>query len=204
MITEKKQKEWRDWGKEYYKSTINMIRNNYSHPDYNTPKKIEISLNKAIDEHYNFTENGITRLKTRWNYTDEDIAEAKKLLTEGYSASRDWYKKADVKMQAIIDKYTPLFKKAEEVAKNVDVSDIKDGFPCGGAHLYLDNYPEAEDLRKALGHFSTSKTDEYKYKIPVKMPAYGQCVAYDDRICGKVKEFLRSCGIFTNTYSYID
>lgn len=206
MLDAKKIKEWHKWGKEFYKSTVSMIKHNSHHPDYNTPEKIKSAIDKAIDNHYNFTKTGKERLKTKWNYTDEDMEVAKKALIDGFNASRKWYEKADKKFQKVIDEYKPTWEEAERLANSTDVSDIKDGFPCGSAHLYLDNYPEGEELRKALGHFANNSSDTpiWKYRLPIKMPSYGQCIEFDERICGKVREFLRQHGIFTNIHSWID
>ena len=199
----KKIKEWYNWGKEAYKNTDRMMRNNSGHPDYDTPEKREAIHNKYGNT-YMLDEKHAIRLKNTFNYDDEDIAEAHKEFKKGYEASRKWYKKADEKYQAIIDEFMPIFKKAEMMARAIDVSDIKDSFPCGSAHLYLDRYPEHEKLREALGHFATSETEAYKYRIPIKMPSYGQCVAFSERICEEVRGFLRTKGIFTNIHSWID
>ena len=205
ILTELKRKEWYQWGKEAYKSSMNMMRSNAKHPDYDTKEKREAMHDIYSDSHL-LKDERKNALREKWGYSDEAIAEAMQLFKDGYNASRAWYKKADAKMQAVIDEYKAIWKEAEKVAKNTDVSDIKDGFPCGSAHLYLDNYPEGEELRKALGHFSTSVSDSsaYKYRLPIKMPSYGQCVAFDERICGKVREFLRSKAIFANIHSWID
>lgn len=204
MLSDKKIKEWYQWGKDYYRSTVRMMRNNSHHPDYDTPEKRELSLDNAIEEHYNFSEKGRERLKSRFSYTDEDLDLAKDKLVAGFNASRKWYVKEDEKYQAILDKYRPIFEEAERIANAVDVSDIKDGFPCGSAHLYLQRYPEAEDLYKALGHFKTSSTEAYKRELPIKFPAYGQCISFDERICKEVNEFLRTRGVFASVHSWID
>lgn len=199
----KKAKEWREWGKDAFKSSRNMMKTNCKHPDYDTEEKRE-AKHDIYDGSYMLTPEHAERLRTRFNYDNEMIAEATQLFIEGYDASRAWYKKNDAKQQEIIDKYMPIFKEAEKIASEVDISDLKDGFPCGSAHLYLQHYPEAEELYKALGHFSTSKTDVYKYELPIKMPCYGQCISFDERICKIVNEFLRSKGIFASVYSWID
>lgn len=46
--------------------------------------------------------------------------------------------------------------------------------------------------------------DAYKYKLPIEFPVYGQCIAFDERICSKVSEFLRSKGVFAHTHTWID
>ncbi|MEB3215566.1 MAG: hypothetical protein VKN72_04785 [Nostocales cyanobacterium 94392] len=204
MITDKKIKEWRKWGKEAYASTDKMMRFNHHHPDYQTQEQRD-AIHDNFGDSYLLGEERKKVLLTKWEYTEEDYQKAITAFKDGYNASRKWYQKADKKFQAIIDKYTPIFKEAEELAKNVDVSNIKDGFPCGSAHLYLQDYPEAGELRKALGHFSSSyKTAPYKYMLPIKMPAYGQCITFDERVCQAVKEFLAKNGIFTSMYSWVD
>lgn len=201
---EKKLKEWYGWGKDAYKSTANMMRNNSHHQDYDTHEKRE-AVHDTYGDSYLLKDGGDERLRTRFGYSDDFIADCKEQFKKGYDSSRNWYKKADAKYQAILDRYMPIFKEAEAIASAVDVSDIKDGFPCGSAHLYLQKYAEAEDLYEALGHFNGSRdTDAYKYRLPIKFPVYGQCIAFDERICKEVNEFLRSKGIFAHTNTWID
>jgi hypothetical protein len=204
MIDEKKLLEWRKWGKEAYASNANMMKNNSHHPDYKTEEQREAVHDNFADSYILSEKRKEVLLSSKFNYTEEDYSKAVEAFKDGYNASRQWYKRADMKYQAIIDKYMPIFKEAEAIANSVDVSDIKDGFPCGSAHLYLQKYAEAEDLYKAIGHFSTSSTDVFKYELPLKMPTYGQCVSFDERVCEKVNEFLRSKGIFASVYSWID
>lgn len=204
MVDEnKKLKEWYQFGKDAYKSVSRMMKNNISHPDYNTIEKREV-IHDKYDESYMLKDERDYGLINQFGYTPELIKKCKAEFRKGYDASRAWYKKADEKYQKVLDKYMPIFKQAEEYAKSVDVSDIKDGFPCGSAHLYLQQYAEGEELRKAIGHFATSEGEQYKYAIPVKMPSYGQCIAFDERICSKVNEFLREKGIFCHTHSWVD
>lgn len=199
MTNPKKQKEWYQWGKDAYKNRSSMMRNNSHHPDYDTLEKRE-----AKHDTYDGWEPS-KNLGTQFKYDDEDIAEAVKQYKAGYDASRKWYKKEDAKHQAVLDKYQPIFDKANEIAANVDVSDIVDGFPCGSAHLYLQRYPEAEDLYNALGHFNGHKgTEAYKRQLPIKYQNSHQCIAFDERICKEVNEFLRKQGIFASVYSWID
>lgn len=203
MITQAKLKEWYGWGKDAYKSTAKMMRGNIHHPDYDTVEKREAVHDKYGDS-YLLSDSRKEVLKTKWGYTDEDVALAIEQFKKGYDSSRAWYKRADAKYQAVIDQYAPIFAEASEVASRVDVSDIQDGFPCGSAHLYLQKYPEAEDLYEALAHFAGDKSDAYKYKLPIEFPVYGQCIAFDERICSKVSEFLRSKGVFAHTHTWID
>ena len=184
------------------------MQRNAGHPDYDTKEKREALHNAnetgTGEQAYNFTEEGREKLCTRWGYTNEEIEAARTAWIAGYKASRKWYEREDVKQQAIIDKYAPIFKEASEIALAVDVSSIKDGFPCGSAHLYLQRYAEMEDLYNALGHFSDSSTEAYKRQLPIKMPSYSQCISYDEIICKEVNGFLRSKGIFAGVYSWID
>lgn len=202
-LSEAKKKEWYQWGKEAYKSTANMARTNCHHPDYNTKEKVE-ALHDNYGDSYLLKPERIEVLKSKWGYTDEAVAEALQQFKDGYNGSRQWYAKADKKFQAVIDQYKPIFDEASKIAHSVDVSDIRDGFPCGSAHLYLQKYPEAEELYKALAHFSSSSTDVYKYELPIKFPTHGQCIAFDERICKVVNDYLRTQGIFASVYSWID
>ena len=208
ILTDAKIKEWRDWGKQAYKSTASMMRSNSHHPNYDTREKCEAIHDENAKgegrEGSQWNANGSERLRTRFGYSDKAIEQARTAWLDGYNASRKWYAREDAKQQAIIDGYAPIFDEASKIAHSVDISDIKDGFPCGSAHLYLQQYAEAEDLHKALGHFSSSSTENYKRKLPIKMPAYGQCISFDELICKKVNEFLRSKGIFASVYSWID
>lgn len=203
MLTDKKIKEWYQWGKDGYKGNRNMVKNNSHHPDYDTKEKVEAYFDRYGDS-YLLSDKRRELLKTKWEYSDEDIEKAFSAFKKGYDGSREWYKKNDAKFQAIIDKYTLLIKKAEEYAKTIDVSDIQDGFPCGSAHLYVGQYAEMEELRRALAHFQDASTEAYKYALPIKFPSYGQCISFDERICQKVQEFLRKNGLLVHTYSWID
>lgn len=200
-----KAKEWREWGKQAYKSTASMMRTNSHHPDYKTLEQQEAVHDRYGDSYLLLlTPERASVLREKWGYTDSAIAEAVNLYKEGYDASRKWYAREDVKMRAVIDRFASVWEEASRIAHAVDVSDIKDGFPCGSAHLYLQKYAEHEDLYKALGHFENASTDVYKYRLPIKMPSYGQCIAYDERICKVVNEFLRSKGVFAHVHSWID
>ncbi len=203
QLTTEKREQWHKWGKEAYKNTASMMRNNSHHKDYQTLEQREAVHDKSTDESYLFGASHIQRLKTL-GYTDESILEAKSAYKKGYESSRAWYRKADEKQRAVIAKYQPIFDEAQKIAESVDVSDIRDGFPCGSAHLYLQHYAEAEDLYKALGHFESSSLEAFRRELPIKFPSYGQCIAFDERICAKVNEFLRSKGIFASVYSWID
>ncbi len=202
-LTTAKAKEWRDWGKQAYKSTTRLMRSNHHHPDYDTYEKCE-KIHNRYGESYMLEDKRMDVLRVKWGYSDDAITQAIILFKEGYNASRKWYSREDEKQQAIIDGYKSIFDEASKIAYAVDVSDIKDSFPCGSAHLYLQQYAEAEDLYKALGHFNDSSTDVFKRKLPIDMPVYGQCISFDERICAEVNEFLRNKGVFASVYSWID
>ena len=110
----------------------------------------------------------------------------------------------------VLAKYQPIFDKAEAIAKAIDVSDIQDGFPCGSALVYLKPEAKDSDLGKALrrqygGDSYSAKVCHWSaYKLPIKLPRYGQCMSFDERICEKVAEFLNSKNIPTGVYSMID
>jgi hypothetical protein len=146
-LTEAKRKEWYGWGKDAYKSASRMMRNNARHPDYDTVAKVE-ACHDVYDRSYLLSDTRIERLKAQWGYSDEAVEDALQAFKDGYNSSRQWYKKADEKFQSVLDQYKSLFDESSAFANSVDVSDIKDGFPCGWAHLYLDDYPEGEELKK--------------------------------------------------------
>ncbi len=196
-----KQQEWYEWGKESFKRARNMILNNPK--IYDTNEKIKEEYDNYGHD-YMLKDKRDNMLIEKYGYTPELIKECKESFKKGFDASRAWYEKADKKYRDILAKYQPIFDKANEIAQNVDVSDIHDGFPCGSAHLYLQEYPETEDLAKALAHFSTYTTREFKYRLPIKIPTHGQCVEYGERICRVVNEFLRENGISANIYSWLD
>lgn len=168
MDKAKKLKEWYQWGKDAYKSTAKMMQNNSRHPDYDSKEKRD-AIHDKFGESYLLEDKGDQRLIEKFGYTPEFILECKEEFRKGYASSRAWYAKADKKYQAILDSYKPIFEEAEKIAHAVDVSDIRDGFPCGSCHLYLQKYPETEALREALAHFNGSRsTDAYKYSLPIK------------------------------------
>ena len=108
-------------------------------------------------------------------------------------------------MLMVLKKYEPIFQEAEEIAKKVDVSDIQDSFPCGGAHLYLNPAEEHSELGKALKLKNSDYNSlPYKLKLPIKFPVYGQCIAFDEKIGRKVREFLETKGINALIYSWVD
>jgi len=117
----------------------------------------------------------------------------------GYEYWKNRKEQEDAKMK----KYEPIFKEAEEFAKKVDVSDIKDGFPCGYAHLYLSPNTDKE-LEKLLKSQNDASTIPYELALPIKFPCYGQCISFSERVCSKVKEFLAEKGINACVHSWID
>jgi hypothetical protein len=204
-LNDKKLKEWHTSGKDAYRSTSSMMRTNSGHPHYDTLEKREsVHDNNEKEGGYMFTADGRQRLVAKFGYTPEQVDTCLKEWIKGYKGSRAWYVKADAKHKAVLDSYAPIFKRAQEVAESVDVSDIRDGFPCGSAHLYLEYRERDTPLGKALSHFNRSGSPQYEYTLPIKMPNYGQCVAFDERICHKVQEFLRANGVLAHTYSWID
>lgn len=204
-LTQEKGEEWYKWGKEAYKSASRLARGNYRHPDYDTKEKVEAMHDRYNDSHM-LTAKRAEVLRDKYSYTPEMIEEAHVAYKAGYDSSRAWYKKADMKHQKVLDSYAPLFKQAEEVARNVDVSDIRDGFPCGGTVIYLDYACRDTDLGKTLAHFndSSSSSPQWKYKINIKTPSHGQCVSFGERVDGEVVKFLRQHNVLANVYSYID
>jgi len=146
------------------------------------------------------------RLVSQFGYTPEMLKERVEIYHEAFWGSWQWWNNKLVEIKEVMAKYKPIFKEAEELAKKVDVSDIKDGFPCGMSILYLEPEMKNSDLGKALSLMSESVSSSHwaKYQLPIKIPSYGQCMSFDERICGKVAEFLTSKGVKTAVYSMID
>ena len=204
MDTKTKQQHlatWFKWGKDEFKIVRRQVLNDKRF--YDTEEKIK-KYYDAYGNSWMLKDEHDERLITKFGYDTDFIPECKEQYKKGFDSSRKWYEKADKKYKQILEKYEPIFQEANEVAKNVDVSDIYDGFPCGSAHLYLDDYLEVADLRKALAHFSTYDSDCYKYALPIQIPCHGQCVDFSDRICKEVQQFLRTKGIFALIYSMLD
>lgn len=150
------------------------------------------------------------KLIKRFGYTLETLKERTEIYHEAFWSSWKWWNNKLVEIELVMAKYKPIFQKAEEFAKKVDVSDIQDGFPCGMAILYLKPEAKDTDLGKALRLMSDCDSYSAKvchwsaYKLPIRIPSYGQCMSFDERICGKVAEFLQSKGIPAGVYSMID
>ena len=143
------------------------------------------------------------RLIKQFNY---DTKQADYIInyfnTEFWRGYEYWQNKKQM-LDNQLAKYKPILNEAEEYAKTIDVSDIKDGFPCGDVILYAEPRSKLAKLLKNYADSNTS-TPAFKYKLPLKLPFYGQCISFDERICKKVKEFLCSKGINCLTYSWID
>ena len=139
---------------------------------------------------------------------ESGINERVEIFNEAFWKSYQWWEKKYAENEKVLSKYIPIFKEAEEYAKTIDVSDIQDGFPCGWVTLYLKD--EKSDLGKVLrsqydGDSYSAKTYYWSaYKLPIKLPSYGQCISFDERICSKVVEFLKAKGIEAGSHSYID
>ena len=149
-------------------------------------------------------------LKSEFGYTEEQIDIMLEHYHEAFWQGYNWWQNRMVQIESVMAKHKPVFEEAEKVAQNVDVSDIKDGFPCGSCVLYLKPEAKKTDLGKALravydGDAYSAKVCHWSaYKLPVKIPSYGQCIAFDERICKATAEFLNSKNIPTGVYSWID
>jgi hypothetical protein len=146
---------------------------------------------------------------TQFNYTAEEVDEIinwyNECFWEGYHYWEKKFNKIESDVKQGPENYEAIFKEAEELAKKVDVSDIEDGFPCGGCHLYLDKSMQKEPIGKFIAMKQADyDSEEFKYELPIQMPSYGQCVSFDDRICDVLKDFLDKKGIPTHKYTFID
>jgi len=163
---------------------------------------------KKVNSYFN-TERFAERMKAR-GVNQEGIDARIELYNEKFWSSFHWWQKENAEHEKVLSEYAPLFKEAEEFAKTIDVSDIRDGFPCGWVTIYLK--PEAKDtpLGKALrakydGDSYSAKVCYWSaYSIPVKFPTHGQCISFSERIARKVADFLTERGVPTGTNSYID
>ena len=150
------------------------------------------------------------RLIKQFGYTKETLQQRAEILHEAFWASWKWWTNKKIEIDLIMAKYQPIFKEAEEFAKKVDVSDITDGFPCGMAILYLKPSAKDTDLGKALRAMSdcdsySAKTCHWSaYKLPIKLPSYGQCMSFDQRVCEEVAKFLTKKGLEVGVHSMID
>ncbi len=173
-------------------------------------KRYPKGITSYYEELVGINEQRKERLKNQFGYTDETLKERAEIYHEAFWSSWKWWNNKMLEIDTVMAKYKPIFQEAEEVAKKVDVSDIKDGFPCGMALLYLKPEAKKTDLGKALRLMSNSDSYSAKvchwsaYQLPVRIPTYGQCMTFYTRICGEVAEFLDSKGIPTGVYSMID
>lgn len=166
----------------------------------------------ANDWYKNCLKNFTSRedLKTKFGYTEVQIDIMFEHYHEAFWQGYNWWQNKMVQVETILAKYKLTFEEAEKMAQSVDVSDIKDGFPCGSCTLYLKPEAKNTDLGKALRTISncdsyTAKVCHWSaYELPVKIPSYGQCIDFDERICKAVAEFLTSKDIPTGVYSWID
>lgn len=170
-------------------------------------ERVPMSLAEYVQEKIDYIMAGKERLMGRFGYTEESFNEKLELYNESFWRCHALRQKNTDKHDKVIARYKQIFDEASKIAAAVDVSDIKDGFPCGSVHLYLTADMQETDLGKAVAFQNRdSNTDAYKYSIShlVKIPSYGQCTSFDERTCGKTKEFLDSKGIKVNKHTWID
>jgi len=161
---------------------------------------------KKLLEYY-FGEERKARFANR-GVDEAGINARAEVYNEAFWKSYAWWQRKNAENEKVLAKYEPIFKEAEAVANAVDVSDIKDGFPCGWVYIYLKD--EKSELGKALrsikgGDAYSAKVCYWStYQLPVKLPNYGQCVSFDERVSQKVVEFLKEKGIEAGTHTCID
>jgi len=185
-----KEKDFKTWARNDAKGLVYNNRNNESKEEY---------FGRLI-AHYNED-----RLTNTFNYSKEQAQHIINFYNTEFWRGYEYWKAKKEKIDLAMKLYDKIFQEAEEFAKTINVIDIKDGFPCGSAHLYLapKTSPELEKLLKGK-NFSSKGSMVYELKLPIKMPVYGQCISFDERICKKVKEFLAERGIDALTHSWID
>ena len=204
MIILKKEivKEWGDVAKYCVKSYFTSRNSN--------DEKMLIADYYRKEFNAYFSDEGVKRLKERKGLSEQEINARAEVFNEAFWKSHQWWQRENEKNELVILKYRELFKKAEKIAEEVDVSDIQDGFPCGSCDLYLSIEARKTDLGKTLKSMSGNDTYTTKvvpwstYQLPVKIPSYGQCVSFDERICGKVAEFLNENDVPTSVHTWID
>lgn len=207
FLNEKKIKEIKD----YAKADVKWFVRNGKEYFERDPKDTRYA---SIENYYEWlcqqSEERKERLISRFGYTDETLKLRAEIYHEAFWSSWKWWQKKMVENETVMAKYKPIFDEAEKIAHAVDVSDIQDGFPCGGCVIYLKPEAKNTDLGKVLrsnysgDSYSAKVCHQYAYKLPIKTPTYGQCVAFDRRICEKVADFLNSKGVPTGVYEYID
>jgi len=217
MLDDKKIKEIKQYAKNDVKYWVRAVRDDEEQAKAGFPERKEERAKaypEGITSWYKkciqVYENRKQNLMKRFGYTEETWQERMEIYHEAFWESWRWWNNKMLEVEQVMAKYKSIFDEAEEVARKVDVSDIKDGFPCGMAVLYLKPEAKNTDLGKALrllydGDSYSAKVCHWSaYKLPIKIPSYGQCMSFDERICGKVAEFLTSKGIPTGVYSMID
>ena len=213
MLEAKKVKEIRDYAKADVKHFIREQQQNEergAEAIAESKKRYPEGITSYYKEIYQQNEDREARLIVQFGYNEETLKERAEIYHEAFWSSSQWWNNKLIEIKGVMAKYKPIFKQAEAVAKKVDVSDIKDGFPCGMAVLYLEAEQKDSDLGKALRLMSDCDSYSAKvchwsaYKLPIKMPNYGQCMSFDERVCGEVAEFLKTKGIQAGVYSMID
>jgi len=212
-LDEKKIKEIRDYAKGDVKYFV-LESNKSKERGKDSELSFKLQYPKGITSYYesmiNITKNRTERLKSKFGYTDEMLEHRAGVYHEAFWPSWTWWNNKLLEMDLVMAKYKPIFKEAEEFAKKVDVSDIQDGFPCGMAVLYLKPEAKNTDLGKTLRLMSDNDSYSAKvchwsaYKLPIRLPNYGQCMTFDERVCEATAEFLNSKGINAGVYTMID
>ena len=192
---EQKKKDFKKYARNDAKG---FIKNQNKYTGYNRDEeKVNDYFGRCISSY------GRERLMKQFNYTSEQYDRILEYYNEYFWQGYTYWEKRYNEAEAVLLKYGKVFKAAEKIAKNVDVSDISDGFPCGSVHLYLAE--QDTDLAKALALLNgDSDSPQYKYMLKMKMPSYGQCIDFDKRVCSEVKEFLAENDIPCLTHSWID
>lgn len=170
-------------------------------------ERVPMDIAEYIQERLDQIIRGKERLISKFGYTEESINEKLALYNESFWRCHALRQKNTDKHDKVLAGYKAIFDEAEKIAAAVDVSDIKDGFPCGSVHLYLTAEMQDTDLGKAIAFKNRDSTlDAYKYSLNgvIKTPTYGQCTSFDERICSKVKEFLDKKGVKVNKHTWID
>ncbi|MBP8708280.1 MAG: hypothetical protein KBH94_06140 [Caldisericia bacterium] len=211
MLNDKKIKEIKQYAKDDVKRWVREFKREKTEEE---KERFENEYPEGITSYYKkivfSAEAEKERLIKQFGYTEETLKERAQIYHEAFWSSWRWWQNKLVEIDRVMAKYKPIFEEAEEVARNVDVSDIVDGFPCGMAVLYLKPEAKNTDLGKALRLLSdcdcySAKTCHWAaYELPIKIPRYGQCMSFDERICNEVAEFLEQKGIPTGVYSMID
>ncbi len=219
FFNDRKVKEIKDWAKSEVKYFMKRIRENEEAEKAGFPakkKEFNEKYPKGITSWYeqiyqdNETSEKQARLKKQFGYTDELLKQRVGIYHEAFWSAYKWHENQRIRDEVVMAKYKKIFDEAEKIAKKVDVSDIRDGFPCGGGVLYLKAEAKDTDLGKMLrsqydgDSYSAKVCPQYAYKLPVKIPSYGQCVAFDEKIMKVVAEFLSGKGIPAGVYTYID